>query len=56
MRLLMALVLLVSSAWAAEPGAKPFLESIYKAYAGNDSKGVDLEKPGTDRTLEDVVK
>ena len=28
---------------AAEPSAKPFVESIYAAYKGKDSKGVSLE-------------
>jgi hypothetical protein len=28
---------------AAEPSAKPFVESIYAAYKGKDSKGISLE-------------
>jgi hypothetical protein len=36
-------VLAAVGAHAAEPSAKSFVESIYAAYKGKDSKGVSLE-------------
>jgi hypothetical protein len=36
-------VLAAMGAQAAEPSAKSFVESIYAAYKGKDSKGVSLE-------------
>jgi uncharacterized protein DUF3828 len=35
--------LAILGAGAAEPSAKPFVESIYAAYKGKDSKGISLE-------------
>ncbi|WP_112663729.1 DUF3828 domain-containing protein [Microvirga flavescens] len=46
---LAGLFLLTAPAFAAEPSAKQFLASIYKAYSGDNANGLDWRSPKASR-------